>query len=349
MGHDTAIPPVAAIDNDAVQEILERIARGDPTDLDAVLHTVEQHAVIKGTRITTHTHCIALDGNKKPRIGEFAKQIAQYVTEYAIPRSRIEDAYAHQTRTRMSNRVNRIAADARGLFTTLEKSGEGGELLLFVLGEALLKLPQLICKMDLKTSTAMHYHGADGLHVGAEGGKLLLYWGESKLHAAPADAIRECLTSVAPLLNGPGGSGSPEERDIQLLQRGVDFNDPALEAALKSFLNPEHPDFNKTEFRGLCLVGFDAGCYPDKPHTMELGDVVKVIEAEIPKWKQQIKSRAGIEKIDAFAIHFFCVPFPKIDDFRSAFRKELGLPEPEVKPAKKPKPGTKAKATQEEN
>lgn len=328
MGHDAATVPAPAVDIDAVQEILEQVARGDPADLNAVLHTVEQDAVIQGTRITTHTHCIALDGNKKPRVGEFAKQVAQYVTEYAIPRSRIEDAFAHRDKTRMSNRVNRIAAEARGLFTSLEKSGEGGELLLFVLGETLLKLPQLICKMDLKTSSAMHYHGADGLHVGAEDGKLLLYWGESKLHAAPTDAIRDCLASVAPLLNGAGGSGSPEERDIQLLQRGVDFNDSALEAALKSFLNPEHPNFNKTEFRGLCLVGFDASCYPDKPHSKELEKVVEAIEAEIPKWKKQIKSRAGIEKIDSFAMHFFCLPFPKIHDFRTAFRKELGLPEP---------------------
>jgi hypothetical protein len=327
MEHDTTPSRLPVNEIDAIQDILERVARGDPSDLESVLHTVEKDIVVQGTRISMHTHCIALDGNQRPRVGEFARQLAQYVTEYSIPRSRINAAYAHRERTGMSNLVNRLNNEARGLFTTLNKSGEGGELLLFVLGEILLKLPQLICKMDLKTSIAMHYHGADGLHVGAENGLLLLYWGEAKLHISPSDAIRECLSSIAPILSGPGGSGSPEERDIQLLQRGVDFEDPGLEAALKAFLDPKHANFKKTEFRGLCLVGFNADCYPAKPNSIALEEVVKAMKAEIPKWKNQIASRATIEAIETFVIHFFCVPFPSIDSFRTAFRMELGLPD----------------------
>lgn len=325
MGLHSATLLKPSAEEDGILLILERIARGDAADLAAVLHTIEHHAVIDGTRITTHTHCVALDGRKKPRVGEFAKQIAQYVTEYAIPQSRIREAYEHQARTRTGNMVNRLASEAKGLFTSLDNSGEGGELLLFILGEVILKLPQLICKMDLKTSTQMHYHGADGLHVGVEDGKLLLYWGESKLHEKPGDAIRECLNSLAPLLNGPGGSGSPEERDIQLLQRGIDFDNSALEAALKSFLNPKSTNFNKTEFRGLCLVGFDVDCYPSTPNATDLVHVEDSIKKLMPQWKKQIKNRSVAEKVETFSLHFFCLPFPSIDDFRKAFKRELGF------------------------
>ena len=39
-------------------------------------------------------------------------------------------------------------------------------VLLFLLAERFLKLPQILCKMDLKTDPRMHYHGADGVSIG---------------------------------------------------------------------------------------------------------------------------------------------------------------------------------------
>ena len=39
-------------------------------------------------------------------------------------------------------------------------------MLLYMLVQAFLGLPQLLCKMPLKTSSEMHYHGADGIHIG---------------------------------------------------------------------------------------------------------------------------------------------------------------------------------------
>ena len=61
----------------------------------------------------------------------------------------------------------------------LERSGEGGELPLYLLLEMLLGLPQLLCKMPLKTSAETHLHGVDGVHGKLlPSGDLALYWGE---------------------------------------------------------------------------------------------------------------------------------------------------------------------------
>ena len=83
---------------------------------------------------------------------------------------------------------------ALSLFPDIESSGEGGELLLFVLAETLLRLPQILCKMSLKTNLRMHVHGADGVHAGVDPGmgRVALWWGESKIYDA-ASAIRECV------------------------------------------------------------------------------------------------------------------------------------------------------------
>ncbi len=308
-------------------QLLRECARGSTADFNSVLHGIEATRKIADTKVIVSTHCIAMDGNRRVRVKDFAKTLAQHVIEYAIPRSQIANAYEHAGRTKSLSRIVSLHNDAKKLFTSLSNSGEAGELLLYVFGEVFLKAPQLICKMNLKTSSAMHFHGADGLHVGSESGNLILYWGESKLHANPTNAIRECLESISPLLNSEGGIDAANNRDIQLLQRGVDFNNPEIDAALKSFLDPSHENFRKTEFRGICLVGFDDEAYPSTPNEKELTKVISEIALKIPKWDGQVRKRVSIERLESFNIHFFYLPFPSIENFRKAFRIEVGLEE----------------------
>jgi hypothetical protein len=308
---------------EGVEAALIRLVRGEATSLSGLLHDVENHVVVDGTRVTTHCHCLKLDGNGRPRIEDLVKVVAEHVLDYAIPRSQISEAYGELTRTRSTQKIVRLANDARGLFTDLERSGEGGELLLFALAEKVLRLPQLICKMSLKTNTRMHVHGADGLHVGVDPvtGNLLLYWGESKIFGDVTSAVRECLASVAPMLT----EYSAGQRDLQLLQRHADLDDSALEQALKNFLDPDSDAFNSLEFCGLCLVGFDCDAYPKGPSAKELAVLVEEIGNMLPSWKEHLKKRVSEEKLDAFSMHFLFVPFPSADEFRRLLRNQLGV------------------------
>jgi len=259
-----ATPPAASTTTtEPLAAALARLARGTPTDLAALLHDVERHVVVDGTNITAHCHCLTLDGNGRPRIEALVEAVAEHVLDYAIPRSEYRAAREEAERTGSSQKLVRVHTKAQKLFTDLLQSGEGGELLLFALAEKLLQLPQLICKMSLKTNTRMHLHGADGLHAGVEekSGKLLLYWGESKIFGDVTSAVRDCLKSLAPMLQNHEAS----KRDLQLLQRHLDVDNEDLENALKKFLDPDDPAFNSLEFRGLCLVGFDCDAYPQGP------------------------------------------------------------------------------------
>lgn len=306
-----------------LEEALKRLARGAPTDLAALLYDVERHVVVDGTSVTAHCHCLQLDGNGRPRIEALVEAVAEHVLDYAIPRTEYRAALEEAVRTGSSQKVVRLHTKARNLFTDLVKSGEGGELLLFALAEKLLRLPQLICKMSLKTNTRMHIHGADGLHAGVDekSGKLLLYWGESKIFADVTSAVRDCLKALAPMLQDHEAS----KRDLQLLQRHLDVDNDDLENALKKFLDPDDPAFNLVEFRGLCLVGFDCDAYPSGASNVELKAVVSAITSTLPGWKEHVAKRVAEEKIDAFAMHFLFVPFPSADEFRRLFREHLGL------------------------
>jgi len=306
-----------------LEDALKSLARGTPTTLAGLLHDVESHVVVDGTKVTTHCHCLKLDGNGRPRIEDLVRVITEHVLDYAIPRSQIREADEEYQLTRSTQKFLRLASEAESLFTDLEQSGEGGELLLFVLAEKVLRLPQLICKMSLKTNVRMHVHGADGLHAGVDPatGKLLLYWGESKIFSDVTSAVRECLASIRPMLT----EYSAGQRDLQLLQRHADLDDPALEAAIKRFLNPDAEEFNSLEFRGLCLVGFDCDAYPQEPSTTELTELAKQIATTLPAWRGHVKNRIKTEKLDAFAMHFLFVPFPSADGFRQLLRNKLGV------------------------
>lgn len=303
------------------------LLRTQPDELNAYLETVCCNVGIDNTRTQAHCHFVALDGNKRPRVKDFARFIGHKITDFAISRSEINRAIKEANDTHSAAPINRLNGKAQSLCTRLPKSGEGGEVLLSVLAETVLRLPQMFTKMVLKTSSQMHVHGSDGIHVGVNesNGNLALYWGESKLYKDAAAAVHECFASLAPFLRDSGGSGAAQERDLQLMRDGIDLDDSELEEAIKHYLDPDDPMRNQLEYRGLCLVGFDSDAYPTEPNSKELEQVKQDIETAFNARKDQIQKRVTIERIHSFEIQVFCLPFPSVDDFRRAFRSELGL------------------------
>jgi len=275
----------------------------------------------------SHCHFIALDGNKRPRVEDFARFIGHKITDFAIPRSEINRAIKEAADTHSTAPIDRLNSTARHLCTKLPMSGEGGEVLLSVLAENFLQLPQMFTKMTLKTNSEMHVHGSDGIHVGVNKttGNLALYWGESKLYADAAAAVRDCFASLAPFLCNVGGSNSSQERDLQLMHDGIDFDNSELEDAIKHYLDPDDPMRNQLEYRGLCLVGFDSDAYPTEPNTKNMEKVRQDINIAFNERKTHIRKRVIQEEIHTFEIELFCLPFPSVDKFRQAFRSELGL------------------------
>jgi len=56
----------------------------------------------------------------------------------------------------------RYAREAKSLFVDLAKTGEGGESLLFF-RLTILKLPQILCKMDLNKPASITFRGVGWL------------------------------------------------------------------------------------------------------------------------------------------------------------------------------------------
>ncbi|HEY0013051.1 MAG TPA: DUF1837 domain-containing protein [Allosphingosinicella sp.] len=307
-------------------EDLVSILAGDPDELQVHLELIERDVAVDGHLVRVHCHCLTVDGNGRVKPHRLAEFMRNAVADYAVPKSQLADARARDHQFRSTSATAELHQQAIRAFTDLEKSGEGGEMLLFLLAERFLKLPQVLCKMDLKTDTRMHYHGADGIYAGVtDEGVLKLFWGESKVYQDASTAIRDCLAALSPFLTEHDHEGAERERDLILLSDKADLSDPKLTDAFKRYFDSKTPQSNRVEYCGLALVGFNASFYP-ADGTKALADALAESARQgLLNWTKQIGNRLTAEKLDQVHIEFFCVPLPCVDQFRSAFRTSLGL------------------------
>jgi hypothetical protein len=248
------------------------------------------------------------------------------IVDYAIPKSRLDKARARDAKYRSGSAVAVLHQEAFGTFTDLSNTGEGGEMLLCLLAERFLKVPQVLCKMDLKTDSRMHYHGADGVYASTnEDGLLKLFWGESKVYADPTAAIRDCLASLAPFLVEIDHEGAGRNRDLILLNDKADLSDPLLTAAFRKYFDRTSPLSNRVEYCGIALIAFDADFYAEDKSKAMADEILSAAKNEMQQWMKNVKNRLSVEKLESFDIQFFCVPMPSVDGFRGSFLKVLGI------------------------
>lgn len=305
---------------------LEAALTGNPEALDVHLTLIERDVAVAGQSVKIHCHCLAVDGNGKIQLHKLAQFMRNAATDYAIPRSKVAEAKARDAKFNSTEAVAELVERAKRSFTDLAKTGEGGELLLYLLAERFLKLPQILCKMDLKTDEKMHYHGADGVYAGISSeGVLKLFWGESKVYANAGTAISACLKSLAPFLIEPEHEGAERERDLLLLSDKADLSDEKLTAALRNYFDRSSPMSNRVRYCGVALVGFEVPFYPGETATALADDIAKAAKAALVDWAEAVGKGITKYKLDSLDIEFLCIPLPSSQGFRDTFLKVMGL------------------------
>lgn len=267
------------------------------------------HLTSEGTH-SVRLHAIKADGNSRPQVGQLVRNLCDMTLDYCIPRKQIAKALEHYDKTGSTQRINALNNEARSLFTDIGNTGEGGELLLFLLTESILCYPQALSKMALKTSSQMHYHGLDGVYISCCGAPpcLRIHFGESKLHKNPRSSVKEAVKSIADMLKDEGFLKGTR-RDFYLLNTQADLGSDQLEEALQGFLDPIDERYLAPQICAVLLAGHEVGDYPavveGKPMPPKLVEIasqlIKVLSEETTKYG-----------IDAFHIDMFLVPFPNI-------------------------------------
>ncbi|WP_306260433.1 DUF1837 domain-containing protein [Pararhizobium sp. IMCC21322] len=300
--------------------LLDGSLRGGGKVTDTHLKMLRENIEVDDTKTTVHCYRLPIDGNGRVRFKPLAEFLRVRIIDYAIPRKRIEDARRSLNDTGSTALLLKLEKEAKSLFTSLSKSGEGGELLIFAFAEAVFGLNQIICKMSLKTSAEMHYHGADGVYAkGTDAGGLNVYWGESKLYGDPSDAARDCLKSLAPFLVDTDGSDSARSQDVFLINEFANFDDPKLAEGLKRYFDLDDTKSLSLKHCGIALIGFDTTSYKNDSLNTDEAALENELLDQIPTWLKQIKHRVSEEAISQYDIHFICVPMRTVKEFRDYF------------------------------
>lgn len=300
----------------------------DDRDLESRIKDI--HLRVKDDNAPIHISChhIRLNGNQLPRTTDLATFLAAKVVDYCIPRSEWDRTLKEAIEKKTHAPLSKLEKKAKGLFSDLANSGEGGEMLLYLLQNHVLEAPQLLCKMPLKTNSRMHYHGVDGVHGKVtESGVLELYWGESKLYADLNDGIAKCLASIEPYLLCAAG-GNAADRDLELLRDNIDFGvgQEMLQNAILRYLDSDDEMSNFLEIKGACLIGFNCKNYPILPSSKDEAQLRSEISDLFDSWKDTFSSKHGtFPKIAGFSLEVFFVPFDSVSNFRQAFFGGLGI------------------------
>ncbi len=309
----------------AIKNLLNQTNGAIKSRIEEVRYSVD----IPETNAKGYCYCLKVDGNGNLRLQDLIEYIDTRIVDYAIPKKEIDEAGDDYNRTGSTRKILELQKKAKNLFTDISNTGEGGEILLYILTQDILHLPQLISKMSLKTSSKMHYHGADGIHFqyNATTRNLDLYWAESKMYQDLNAAIGKCFESIKSFLLDPLGYTSTQERDIDLITSNIhqNINSEELENILTTFFDKDSEYSNNLVYKGVCFIGFDYDKYPTEGDISKTTNEIKTaILAEYDKWHktlgEKIKEHTNLDKKE---IHIFLMPFPSVEEFRKYYLQTL--------------------------
>lgn len=304
------------------QDDLDGLSRGAQSQVRSFFHVLGER-LIPGTLTSYRVYWLMTDANGNDRTNALARHIYYRITDYCTPRSRIDEAHRLDALEGGNMHFSQLQDEARRLFLDADASGEGGELLLFFLLEAELRIPQILCKMPLKTNSQMPIHGVDGVHASLlEDGKLAVYWGESKLYKDVQSAMTSCFDSIEPFLLDDGTGIA--HRDFTLVRDNLDVKNRDLALKLVRYFTDDAPERNLLEIRGACLVGFDNDPH-ERPFFNSPSELVDTVGARIESWSSSIGTRVTNRKIDTVEIEFFCLPLPSVKKLRDEFKTLIGM------------------------
>ncbi len=317
---ETETLPVSTLDLADFGNRLEMCIRDEGVSLNNLFRAV---ILANDDNRSIRLHVLKADGNGRPQVGQLVRCLCAKILDYCFPRKQITQAFEHFNATGSTSRIGALHLEAQKMFTDISNTGEGGELLLFILTESILGYPQALSKMAIKTSSKMHYHGLDGVYVSCKGKppSLRLHFGESKLHKSPTGSLKEATNSIADMLKDEGFLDSAR-RDYYLLNTQVDLGDEDLDDALKGFLDPMDCRFFSPEICAVLLSGHELEDYPVVTNDEPLPEQVT---KESKRLISVLEKNATKREIDNFHIDLFLVPFPNIQSFRDSLLMELGL------------------------
>jgi hypothetical protein len=308
----TSLPPEP---NSLLPE-LENFLAVTAEQYESCLGHVDHDYIVDGASATMRLHYVRFDANGRPKFKELAEVLTNHLGHYAIMAQRHAAAKTHIEHVR-------IHREAKKLLRRYAKSGEPGELLLYFLMEAVLKAPQAISKISLKTNRKEEVKGSDGMHLrwDAARGRLILYFGEAKLYKSISSAMTAALKSIEEF-----HSEGAEEHEVFLASNHFKLLGDRLKSQVCAFLDRTSSK-DGYELQHACLVGFDWDQYGDLDNPRKrkgfVADFDRSYLLHAGKIHTALEGRLKRFKYNHLIFEFFFIPFKSVQEFRDWFLEEV--------------------------
>lgn len=264
---------------------------------------------------------------------DFVEILTTKLVGFCLPRREIrkaEERWKSLPHTKIIEDAVRLQTRAVDLFKKANRhtnrNGEFGEVIAYLLIESVLRAPQLVAKMNLKTNSQMPVHGSDGIHFKLEkpGGELRLFWGESKCYQSASDAITQAAKSIAENL-----AHDKMAHEIFLIEQHADLEGfPAeLSAAILDFLDPYSEKSNLRLDTSVMLIAFDFDGFAEvqglAPDAVESA-FAEHIENALPDFVKKSDAALDAHAVPPHDVHIFFLPVPSVAKMRERFQMRIG-------------------------
>lgn len=305
---------------------------GNYEGLGARLRVLSHNVACPLTGVTLRVYYPAFRSGK-PTDHDLSKAISHYITHFALHRTQRERVYEKCEKLSPDDRAveySKLRAKAVSTFIKAHKltkrNGEAGELMLFLLTEWILKAPQILAKMSLKTEPEMAVHGADGIHVAfdAASHSLRFYLGEAKIYQDLSSALVSAAQSIANAL-----APSEIDSEIELVERHIDTTglDEDTKNALLLYLDPFEEKGNLRREVITAFVAFSYDGY-SKIHEASIdnreGAFLEALEAELAKIATKVADALSAAGVKGEEVEFFLMPLPSVAALRENFQAQIG-------------------------
>jgi len=291
---------------------------------DNIFDKVEHSNTINGMDVNLHFKYLKFDPNGNPKIDLLVNTLLNYATHYCFSSQKrnIEDDEFEK---------NKLMNEAKKLFRKWKdeditddnqpKSGEVGEMILWLLMEVVLKAPQIVAKMDLKTNPKLEVFGSDGIHLDiTEEDILNIYFGEAKFYNDIYGALDSAFQSIEDF-----HKNSMSSHELNLVTTHYKYLNHNQQDKIYKFIIGEIKA-DEVKISHACLIGYDWDEYKKldgEERKKFIKNFTTVYQEETKRLTKLIQTRFDKFSKKEFAFEVFFLPFKSVQELRTAFNEIL--------------------------
>jgi hypothetical protein len=280
----------------------------------SVFGTVPASIKVDGHNVALDFHYLRFNANGQPKIRELVAILANHLVDYAIDTTRISPNLTTQ-------QWATLFFEALELLRKYEESGEAGELLLYFLMKTVLKAPQMVSKISLKTNPNVEVHGSDGIHArwNETTKHVELFFGEAKIF----ESIYAALDSAKDSITKFHAQGLTSE--IRLLTNHYKHAPTPLRDYIIAFAQGTTVP-GSASLNHAILIGYDWDEYlkmEQLPALQREAALLKHYAADHDRLWSLLATRVKALNLNHVHLHVFFLPFKSIKEFRKAFHDKM--------------------------